>query len=62
MWAITLFPRGSDQVIPHLLARGASINARPDYPPPGTLQVATATGTQRQALADWLREHRATEA
>jgi prophage maintenance system killer protein len=46
----------------HLLARGADINATPDYASETPLQVAAQPDTQRQALADWLREHGATGA
>jgi ankyrin repeat protein len=53
---------GQRRMAEYLLARGAGINARPDYARQTPLQVATAADTQRQALAGWLREHGATEA
>jgi hypothetical protein len=46
----------------YLLARGASINASPGYSDSTPLQVATQPDTQRQGLADWLREQGAAEA
>jgi ankyrin repeat protein len=52
---------GQRRMAEYLLARGANINARPDYARQTPLQVATDGGTQRQALAEWLREHGATD-
>ena len=41
----------------HLLDRGADINARPDYAGDMTVvEVAVQPGTQRQALAEFLRD------
>ena len=53
---------GQRRMAEHLLARGADINATPDYASETPLQVAAQPDTQRQALADWLREHGATGA
>jgi uncharacterized protein len=43
-----------------LLARGADINARPDYTEQTPLQVAGSTDTRRGQLVSWLRERGAT--
>ena len=44
-----------------LLARGADINARPDYSGHATpLDIAGSTGTRRNQLVTWLRERGAT--
>ena len=53
---------GQRRAAEYLLARGADINATPDYASETPLQVAARPDTQRQALADWLREHGATGA
>ena len=51
---------GQRRMAEYLLTRGASINATPGYSGSTPLEVATQPGTQRQALADWLRSHGAT--
>jgi uncharacterized protein len=51
---------GQRRMAEYLLARGASINATPGYSDSTPLQAATQPDTQRQALADWLRERGAT--
>jgi ankyrin repeat protein len=48
---------GQRRMAEYLLARGASINATPEYSDSSPLQVAAQPDTQRQALVDWLREH-----
>jgi len=53
---------GQRRMAEYLLARGASINATPDYASQTPLQVAVQADTQRQALAGWLREQGATGA
>ena len=53
---------GQRRMAEYLLDRGASISATPGYSDSTPLQVATQPGTQRQALADWLRTHGATGA
>jgi ankyrin repeat protein len=53
---------GQRRMAEYLLSCGANINARPDYARQRPIQVATDGGTQRQALAEWLREHGATDA
>jgi uncharacterized protein len=40
-----------------LLARGADINARPDYSDQTPLEVAGSPDTRRGQLVSWLREH-----
>ena len=53
---------GQRRMAAYLLARGADINATPDYASGSTaLQVAGQADTQRQVLIDWLRAHGATE-
>jgi uncharacterized protein len=47
---------GQRRMAEHLLARGADINATPGYSDRTPVQVAVQAGTQRQALAGWLRE------
>jgi ankyrin repeat protein len=53
---------GQRRMAEYLLARGANINATPGYSNSTPLQVATQPDTQRQALADWLRQVGATGA
>ena len=45
-----------------LLARGADINATPDYSDQSPLDVAGSTDTRRDQLVSWLRERGATSA
>lgn len=47
---------GQRRIAEYLLALGANINATPGYSDSTPLQVAAQPDTQRQALADWLRE------
>jgi uncharacterized protein len=51
---------GQRRMAEYLLSQGADINATPEYSHNTPLQAATQPGTQRQALADWLREQGAT--
>src|SRR3954464_15759653 len=43
-----------------LLARGADINATPDYADGTPLDIAGSTDTRRGQLVSWLRDHGAT--
>jgi ankyrin repeat protein len=53
---------GQRRMAEYLLARGADINAIPDYAGQQTaLGAAGSAGTQRQILVDWLKERGATE-
>ena len=52
---------GQRRMAEYLLGRGANINATPGYSGSTPLQVATQPGTQRQSLADWLRQQGAQE-
>jgi hypothetical protein len=45
----------------YLMAQGANINFIPEYAEQSALQVAGGTDTQRQILADWLKERGAAE-
>jgi uncharacterized protein len=45
-----------------MLARGADINATPDYTDQTALEVARSTDTRREQLVNWLRERGATSA
>ena len=45
-----------------LLARGADIDATPDYSDQTALEVAGSTDTRREQLVNWLRERGATSA
>ena len=45
----------------YLLAHGANINFIPEYSEQSALQAAAGTDTQRQILADWLKERGAAE-
>ena len=51
---------GHRRTAEYLLARGADINRVPDYTKQSPLEIATAPGTGREALAAWLRGARAT--
>jgi uncharacterized protein len=53
---------GQRRMAEYLLARGADINAIPDYAGQQTaLEAAGSADTQRQALVDWLKERGAAE-
>ena len=52
---------GQLRVADYLLSRGADINTSPDYSDQTPIEVAAATGTRRQALVTWLRDHGAAE-
>jgi uncharacterized protein len=47
---------GQRRMAEYLLERGANINVIPGYSDSTPLQVANQPDTQRQALADWLRD------
>jgi uncharacterized protein len=47
---------GQRRMAEYLLGRGASIDATPEYSHSTPIQVTAQPDTQRQALADWLRE------
>jgi ankyrin repeat protein len=52
---------GQRRMAEYLLARGADINAAPDYAAGRTpLQAAAEVDTRHQAVISWLREHGAT--
>jgi uncharacterized protein len=54
---------GQRRMAEYLLARGADINASPDYAHDQTaLEVAGDTDTRRQILVDWLKERGAAQA
>ena len=52
---------GQRRMAEYLLARGANINFIPEYSEQSALQAAGGTDTQRQILADWLKERSAAE-
>jgi ankyrin repeat protein len=48
---------GQLRVADYLLSRGADINTSPDYADETPIEIAAETGTRREALVTWLREH-----
>ena len=52
---------GQRRMAEYLLAQGANINFIPEYSEQSALQAAAGTDTQRQILADWLKERGAAE-
>ena len=52
---------GQRRMAEYLLAQGANINFIPKYAEQTALQAAGGTDTQRQILADWLKERGAAE-
>ena len=53
---------GQRRMAEYLLARGADVNAIPDYAGQQTaLEAAGSADTQRQNLVDWLKERGAAE-
>ena len=52
---------GQRRIAEYLLAQGANINFIPEYSEQTALQAASGTDTQRQILADWLKERGAAE-
>ena len=52
---------GQRRMAEYLLARGANINFIPEYSEQSAFQAAGGTDTQRQILADWLKERGAAE-
>ena len=53
---------GQRRTAEFLLARGADINAIPDYTKDTPLDVAPGPDTRREAVVSWLREHGARSA
>jgi len=53
---------GQRRTAEFLLARGADINAIPDYTKQTPLDIAPGPGTRREAVVSWLREHGARSA
>ncbi|MGI8553689.1 MAG: ankyrin repeat domain-containing protein [Dehalococcoidia bacterium] len=47
---------GQRRAAEYLLARGADLNSLPGYADKTALDIVTAVGSRRQALASWLRE------